>query len=219
MRKRVQIALAVLLAAISGVIVWQLQRPQEREPSFQGKPFSLWLEQYYSALEDPGSPLDGGGTVVGIAPDGLAGADSEAQAAAAIRAIGTNAIPMLLKMAKAHDSIFRREWILFSYHHQSWISAQWRTDYAYHGMAMWGFFILGMDAKPAVPALAGLLSDEHPDVRASVAETLGSMGNMAQDAVPALVTRLRDKSADTRLAASQALKHIDPEAATKAVVK
>ena len=44
MRKGVQIALAVLLVATAGVIVWQGLR--EREPIYQGKPLSVWLQRY-----------------------------------------------------------------------------------------------------------------------------------------------------------------------------
>jgi hypothetical protein len=38
MRKRVRIALAVLLVAIVGVVAFELLRPQEREPVYQGNP-------------------------------------------------------------------------------------------------------------------------------------------------------------------------------------
>jgi len=46
MRKRVKIALAVLLVAIAGVIAWQALRP--RESVYQGKRLSLWLLRYES---------------------------------------------------------------------------------------------------------------------------------------------------------------------------
>ena len=44
MRKRVQIVLAVLLITVMGGIVWQVLR--EREPVYQGKRVSIWLDQY-----------------------------------------------------------------------------------------------------------------------------------------------------------------------------
>jgi hypothetical protein len=44
MHKRVQIALAVLLAILAGVSVWQGLR--EREPLYQGKRLSSWLDAY-----------------------------------------------------------------------------------------------------------------------------------------------------------------------------
>jgi hypothetical protein len=43
MRKRVQIALAVVVAAGLAVVGWQVLRPQEREAVYQGKRLSVWL--------------------------------------------------------------------------------------------------------------------------------------------------------------------------------
>ena len=42
MRKQVYIALAVLLVILAGVIAWQGLRL--REPVYEDKPLSLWLE-------------------------------------------------------------------------------------------------------------------------------------------------------------------------------
>lgn len=72
MRNRVQIALAVSLVA-TGVIAWQVLRSKEPEPSYRGKPLSVWLAQYYDALENPESPMTGGPTVTGVTADGLGG--------------------------------------------------------------------------------------------------------------------------------------------------
>jgi hypothetical protein len=44
MRKRVRIALAVLLVAVGGVIASQVCR--QREPVYQDKPLSVWLQGY-----------------------------------------------------------------------------------------------------------------------------------------------------------------------------
>jgi hypothetical protein len=216
MRKRVPLALPIVLVSIAGILA--LRGLREPDPVYKGKPLSAWLEQYYRSLENPDSPMTGGGTIVGVTPDDLGGEESAKEAEMAIRAVGASALPVLLRMAKVHDSVFRRQWIVVSYR-QSVIPAQWRTDYAYRGMATWGFFILGPAAKPAVPTLARLLDDQHADVRVSIVQTLGSMGNAAQDAIPALVNCLRHKDADTRLAAAEALKQIDPEAAARAGVK
>jgi hypothetical protein len=45
MRKRVQIALAVLLVAVAGVIAWQVLG--HREPVYQGKSASYWMNYDY----------------------------------------------------------------------------------------------------------------------------------------------------------------------------
>ena len=87
MGKRVQIALAVLLVAIVGVIAWQVMRPHEREPVYQGKRLSVWLLQYgtnhWSAGRNSGSCKE---------------------AEAAIRQIGTNAIPIYLRIITTRES-------------------------------------------------------------------------------------------------------------------
>jgi len=225
MRKRVALALPILLVSIAGTLGWRGLR--EREPVYEGKPLSAWLEQYYDALENPEGPMTGRTTVVGVTADGLGGEESAKQAEAALRAIGTNALPVLLKMAKAHDSAFKRKLIVLSYRFEQ--AGRVRelffphfphdSEDVLHGMAALGFYTLGNAAKPAQPALTRLLGERHADVRASTARTLGFMGDAAQASCPALVKSLRDKDAETRSASAEALKKIDAEAAARAGVK
>jgi hypothetical protein len=219
MRKPVQIALAVLLVG-AGVIAWQVQ--PEREALYQGKGLSVWLKQYYDALENPESPMTCGATYAGTG----GGEASAKQAQAAILEIGTNALPVLLRMAEAHDSALKQKWMVLYYRFQGAGYIPWslvrfspRGAEVFQGMAALGFYTLGSSAKPAVPALTRLLGDNNPDVRASIARALRFMGDVAQDAVATLLKCLRDKDADTRLAAAEALKRIDPEAVAKAGVK
>jgi hypothetical protein len=87
MRKRVQIAVAVLLAAIAGLAVWQGLRSPEREPVYQGKRLSSWL----IASVTNGTP------------------EAQAQAYAAVRQVGPNALPTLLRMLRAKDSRLKAE--------------------------------------------------------------------------------------------------------------
>jgi hypothetical protein len=50
MRKRVYIALAVVLIILAGVITWQAlhlrERETEREPVYQGKGLRVWLIEF-----------------------------------------------------------------------------------------------------------------------------------------------------------------------------
>ena len=48
MIKRVQVALAILLVMLAGVIAWQAMRL--REPVYQGKRLSFWLESLCKAV-------------------------------------------------------------------------------------------------------------------------------------------------------------------------
>src|SRR6266700_7337487 len=81
MRKRVQIALAVLFVAVGGVIAWQVLRL--REPVYQGKRLSFWLQRY--------------------SPDGDSPEVDEA-----MRIMGTKAIPTLLGNLQARDSALKQ---------------------------------------------------------------------------------------------------------------
>src|SRR5438045_5789104 len=76
MRKRVQIAVAVLLVAVIGVIAWEVLLSHEHEPVYQGKRLSVWLR-------------DSSGT---------------SELTNAVRQIGTNGIPTLLKMLRKRES-------------------------------------------------------------------------------------------------------------------
>jgi len=86
MRKRVYIALAVVLVALAGVIAWQALR--EREPVYQGKGLRVWLREYRLGLNTGASKV----------------------AADAVRHIGTNALPTLLEMLGAKDSKLKYWW-------------------------------------------------------------------------------------------------------------
>ncbi|MGO8929484.1 MAG: hypothetical protein ACLQU3_21680, partial [Limisphaerales bacterium] len=105
MTKRVQIALAVVLIILAGVIAWQVLR--EREPVYQGRSLSNWLAGYEPL---PGVFVLGGPTVLVTGPGGGPPGyhfDSR-KVDAAVRQIGTNAVPTLFRMLRAKDSALRR---------------------------------------------------------------------------------------------------------------
>ena len=87
MRKRVGIALAVVLVALGGVVGFQILCPQEREPVYQGRALRFWLRDY--AGWDIGPKT---------------WAEAKVRAEDAVRQIGTNAIPNLLKMVSKTES-------------------------------------------------------------------------------------------------------------------
>jgi len=82
MRKRVQVALAVLLVVFAGVIAWQVLRL--REPVYQGKRLSFWLERLTGAVNRRNQNERDG-------------------AEQALRHIGTNALPVLIERLTAQD--------------------------------------------------------------------------------------------------------------------
>jgi hypothetical protein len=179
MRKRVQIALAVLLVVVAGVIAWQVLR--EREPVYQGKPLSVWLVQYGT-----NHWAEGHWSV------GRKG-DLDTQAENAIRQIGTNAIPTCLRIIATRDSpLFK----LVSLFPDRWLAPFYRPstpEYQFQGV--YGLIALGADAKPAVPALIAMLNDDHGEVRLAAVFALDSLGSLPEDALedalPSLVNRLK----------------------------
>jgi len=111
------------------------------------------------------------------------------QAQAAINQIGTHALPTLLRMAGAKDSALKKRFIALA-RKQSLVRFHLHPADYYHAKATYGFGALGSAAKPAVPALIGLLHDKDPEVRASAAQCLSLIGPEATDAVPALIQTL-----------------------------
>jgi hypothetical protein len=84
MRKRVYVALALLLVMLAGVSAWQGLRL--REPVYEGKPLSLSLET--------------------LRKERANGNDHYARPV--IRHIGTNALPVLIEWLHAQDTLLKQ---------------------------------------------------------------------------------------------------------------
>jgi len=76
------------------------------------------------------------------------------------------------------------------------------------------------EPESVVPALIETLQgDRSSDVRLRAADSLGGFKSRAKPAAPALLNALNDQDPNVRYITGEALKQIDPEAATKAGVK
>jgi len=94
MRNRYRILLAVWALLLLGLIAWPVLR--RREPVYQGKQVSVWLVQYAQNI--------------GFLP-GLPGPENpqlEKEAETAIGHIGTNAVPIYLRMIRSGESPLAR---------------------------------------------------------------------------------------------------------------
>ena len=172
MRKRVYIALAVVLVLLAGVIAWQVLRL--REPVYQGKTLLYWLMQHAKTSEPPNQ-------------------DRAAREAAevAIRHFGTNGLPTLLAWAGRKDAPFKKKMLtLLSEEMRAKLQPLSASDF--HAAASYGFGVLRSIAKPAVPGLIKLLNDTDPNIRSGAAFCLCRIGPEAEEAVPALVRSLDD---------------------------
>ena len=141
MRKGYRIGLCLAAATILGVVVWLAFPEVEREPVYDGKPLDVWLLGYRS-----------------IEPD------HHARAVETIHQVGTNAIPTLLRMLRAHDPPIKQHVMEFvrerSSYRVHYISSRIRNCAAANACED-----LGEKAKPCVPALVELLESDDKIIR------------------------------------------------------
>jgi HEAT repeat protein len=129
----------------------------------------------------------------------------------AVRAIGTNAIPLLLEMLEEEDSAVRRSAIRLA-QAQHIVPVRLIPADARHRQAEDGFKALGEDADSAVPALVQLYEHSHSEwSRNLAASVLGAMGPAAKAAVPQLVRGATGTNPVLRLTSLGALCEIHSE--------
>jgi len=124
-----------------------------------------------------------------------------------VQPMGTNALPLLLKKLQDQDSIIKEK-IIELLGKQWLIHVRFRQAYENHHAAIAGFATLGPAAKPAVPMLIQMLTNQEAFVRVNAAGALGAMRSAAREAVPALVNSLNDTNHDMQASALYALGQI-----------
>jgi hypothetical protein len=137
---RIALIVTVLVGVASEIL-------PSREPVYQGKTLSAWLERY-SGNGGPVQPYEI--------------EEGRAEAATAIRHIGTNGIPCLLRMAATEDSPVKK-WLVrvpasmrvAKYLVSQPLFLRWETKSVLGpSNACTGFRLLGPEAKSAIPGLA-----------------------------------------------------------------
>ena len=197
MRKRVQIALAVFLVTVVGVIAWQVVRL--REPVYQGKPLGVWLQGY--------------------GPDG-----SSPEVDDAVRMMGTNVIPTLLGMLQTEDSRLKLTLAALGFRYPPAETQHMRAEKGLSALgadasnavptlieiyeqntsptarraAANALVEVGPAAKLAIPALIKSASSTNADVRAFAVYTLGRMALEPEMVDPVLIRALRDPDREVR---------------------
>ncbi|HWX22407.1 MAG TPA: HEAT repeat domain-containing protein [Candidatus Binatia bacterium] len=214
MWKRVQIALAVLLVGLLGVLGWQVFR--SREPVYEGKRLSAWLKD----LDDqhPGPVND--------------------HAIEAIRYIGRDAVPQIISSLRTRDSSLKQKLLKWASEHHL-VKSVYTPVSENHHRAVLACNALGPDAKPAIPALVALLNDGYASgyvgaalgrigpeaivpligsltnsnvsVRVEVAHSLANFRRSDPIVVPTLIQCLNDKSSFVRSLAANSLGRIGQE--------
>jgi HEAT repeats len=194
MRKPVRIALVILLAVVLGGFAWQVLRP--REPLYQGKPLSFWMDQMISA--------DPGGNGFGI----WQGGESDA----AVRNLGTNAIPTLLRFLRAKDSNMTLSLLSFL-QRQHFITIKHLPAGIRNIEGANGFQILGARAEPALPALTNIYREDISRMSSQCTlRAIGNIGPPAKAALPVLLEALSSSNGRARSLAIDALVSVHADA-------
>lgn len=181
--KNVSHRVVLILLAVAGVglTTWLVLRTDE--PIYQGKPLTVWLKEYCA---DHDAYL----VAHGLHADPRAEKDFRSDALLAIRAIGTNGLPMLLRMAQAKDHPIKAR-ILKALRGSSIFSTSFVSAEDHRKMACIGFYVLGHLGQGAVQDLLPLLSQPDIELKLTAADCLGNIGPPAKAAVP-LLLRLLD---------------------------
>ncbi len=165
MKRRTRILLVSLLVILLGAFAWFVFR--QKEPEYRGRSLTFWLEQ----------EVDNGGL------------DPEAETA--IRAMGADALPELLRMLGTKDTAIRRSLVALS-QKLKWFAIRPRDQRLVLGFH--GFLALGAAALPVAPDLIRYLDNPDPQVRGYAAFALGRIGSGAQAAIPKLIRNLSNGS-------------------------
>jgi HEAT repeat protein len=157
-----------------------------REPEYEGKRLRLWLQDYEFGKDCPAAEK-------------------------AVRNIGTNGLPTLLRLMAAQDHPAWSNVVHFASQH-----GIKRLDYIpadiLHSQAWFGFHALGASASNAVPQLLKMYRPE-PCFR-HYALVLGEIGPPASNAIPALLFNLGNTNVAVRACAVRALGRIHCSAAS-----
>ncbi len=186
-RKKIVWSGFILLAAIL-VYFFFFTSAARKEPIYQGKTLTQWLKQ----LDD--------GEVEGISSGSLPTfTRAQIEAAEAIRAIGTNALPLLIEDIHAHPSEEALRFKLLRLLHLNGIGMSFgtrtyfSTDITSEDRVRWraaqGLSALGPLAKPAVPELTRLLFTNY--FHSSIKEAAYALAGIGPDGIAALTNSIQ----------------------------
>ena len=199
MSKRLGIVFGILLTIAMGLLVWRASGP--REPVFEGRTLTSWLDHHVAssaAIPPYNSP-------------GWKKADE------ALRTIGSNGVPTLLKMIRAKDPppVVLKVLQLAGRHRLTRV--HYRYAFPRNEEAEYAFEVLGTNAVGAVPELIKIYEEDlSPSSQRCAALALGHIGHAVrntrvhlpgpgvQEALPALIRRFTHTNSDVRFYAVSA---------------
>jgi hypothetical protein len=190
--------LALLAVAVAGLALLYYMR--SGEPVYQGKPLTVWLEQYATNHWRTGHTTD-----------------LEQEAEAALQHIGTNAVPIYLQMMTAKESPLKVK--LLTRLPKTWLvrfHVPRVDEYSAHivlgkSLGASGIMVLGTQAKPFIPDLIVLTSNQDMITRRLAVAVLSQLGPAAKAALPEMIKCLQDPDDTIRGLAATGLGEIHQE--------
>lgn len=181
-RRFLALAGCAVLIVSALVVIWRFN--SKREPVYEGKPLSAWLEEYEKTFRLWNKPPNDG-------------------AREAIVAIGADALPFLLKYIATEDPL-NVKWQIQKVTGGPAHPTDSPKAYS-HSLGIAGFAALQERAKPAEDALARMLANPKPLIRRNAAISLGYMGHAGVTAIPELLAHVEDEDREVSRAAIWAL--------------
>jgi hypothetical protein len=152
MKNKRHVWLVLTFTGILGVTAWIFLVPRgPQEPIYQRKKLSEWLERYTTYQTS-----DRFQTHMAVDAD------------QAVQQIGTNGLPVLLRLARAHDPGWKRACMALA-DRQHFVTVRFTTAAMKQQQAQDAFLMLG---RRAVPALTELARDSDPATRIRYANWL-----------------------------------------------
>ncbi len=192
LKKRLSLALGIVVVFL--FVGPLLTRRNQPAVVYQGKSVEEWSLQLYSSLEQT----------------------QRDAASAALKTLGSNAVPDVIRMLRNRDPLIRRQlWVLaprIPTHLRKGILSNVKPPRArlYHIAAMRAVAAIGPEARSTIPDLAQKLQGNDLQETWEAGTALGSVG---PDALRALVTALQNQLPAVRQAALSGIKEVGPEAA------
>jgi len=170
------VAVVVAMLLVASLVFYA---STDREPSYNGRTLTSYLagpwEQIDNSLDNPhfGPNLK------------------------AIRAIGTNGIPTLLRLIQANDPPWKSNLIAFL-NRQKILPIHPRDAATRRGLGALGLFELEKDARPALPMLLRLTSDPTPEIRDTALSCVVHLEHNKETLVPVLTRLFHDSNQRVR---------------------
>jgi HEAT repeats len=187
--------ICLFIALLVGISIWLLcaifQPFETKDPLYQGKKLTDWAEEIDQGAFS-GRPTD------------LSHQKQSELAISAIRHIGTNALPVAVRLCEAKDSWPRRGLAVWV---EQYDNDHWPTRFPIHIKPDWEensegisiIWALGPAAEPAIPSLTQLLQSRDRQIAETAMMALPGVGT---NAVPPLVRLLNNPGQDVRIRAA-----------------